>query len=282
VFFARRDKEHNKASATKNAHRCRLGFTLYAGKNNVNPKDITEVYISHQHSDHVGGLEFLGFSRYDWMSKPSTWEKFKSGFSAPILIANNKLMQDLWDSSLRGGMSSLEDLDATLSTYFCPAPIQPNQSFLWCGWKCSLIQQIHIMTGSIITNTFGLFMEKAGHPSVYFVTDSQHCSPRQIEIFYRKADIIFQDCECVGVDTLVRQSKFMSGVHANFAQLAGWQSANSVKLPDNIKAKMRLAHYQDFVSNGIDMFGNKCDWQQLAYDEGFPEGFATVGQTLEI
>lgn len=249
-------------------------------KNNVDIRTINDVYISHAHADHIGGLEFLAFTRYDWFTKPQFWDKFQNG-SAPTLIANSKLLTDLWHQSLAGGMSSLEGIDACLDTFFEPVPILPNKTFEWMGWTCKLIQQIHIMTGTIITNTFGLFMEKPGHPSIYFVTDSQHCSPRQIEIFYKRADVIFQDCECIGVETKDRASKFMSGVHANYAQLAGWPSANSVILPSDIKAKMYLTHYQDFVSDGKDMFGNVCDWDNLAATDGL-KGFLKVGQSFEF
>jgi len=249
-------------------------------KNGVDVKEINDVYISHAHADHIGGLEYLGFTRYDWFTKPQFWDEFKNG-SAPNIIANSKLLTDLWHNSLSGGMSSLEGIDACMDTFFRPHPIMPNETFEWCGWKCKLIQQIHIMTGTIITNTFGLFMEKPGHPSLYFVTDSQHCSPRQIEIFYKKADVIFQDCECIGVDTTNKLSKFMSGVHANYAQLAGWPSANSVLLPGDIKAKMYLTHYQDFVSEDKDMFGNHCSWNDLATEDGL-RGFVKVGQTFEF
>jgi hypothetical protein len=246
-------------------------------RHKIDVKSITDVYVSHAHADHIGGLEFLGFSRYDWVNKPD--DAFS--FDAPTLIANTKLMGDLWEDSLKGGMSSLEGVDAQLHTFFQLKFVNSNEVYNWCGWKCRLIQQIHIMTGTVITNTFGLFMEKPDHPSIYFVTDSQHCSPRQIEVFYKKADMIFQDCECIGVDTLNRESKFMSGVHANFAQLAGWKSANSTILSDDIKAKMYLTHYQDFVTEGKDFFGNKCNWVKLAKDEGF-KGFVHPGMTLEV
>jgi hypothetical protein len=249
-------------------------------KNGIDIRHITDIYLSHQHSDHAGSLEYIGFMRYDWVNKPDHFSKFK-GMNAPALIANAKLMDDLWDKTLSGGMSSVEGLDTKLETFFEPCPIRGSEKFYWCGWTCSLIQQIHIMTGSMISNTFGLFMEKDGHPSLYFVTDSQHCSPRQIEIFYKRADVIFQDCECIGVDTPNKHMKFCSGVHANYAQLAGWGGTNSVILPEEIKKKMWLTHYQDFVSEGKDFFGNSCDWNELAVEDGF-KGFLKVGQEFEF
>ena len=149
-----------------------------------------------------------------------------------------------------------------------------------------------------------------------------------MEDFYNKADLIFQDCECTGVNFQFEEGtqvyktegkykiwpldrkeapeegedrvlesvglladgiqpepwsrfKFGSGVHANYAQLAGYPSANSIKLPNSIKNKMYLSHYQDFVTEGKDMYGNKADWDGEAFRDGF-RGFVKVGQTFEV
>lgn len=246
----------------------------------IDLESIDAIYISHAHADHVGGLEEVAFLRYDWMNRPIHYSETEKPY-APKLIANEKLMTELWDHTLKGGLDSMEGFDANLETFFEPISVKGNQSFKWGGWTFDLVQQVHIMTGSVIKNTFGIMLSKKGHKTVYFTTDSQHCSPRQMEVFYQKADIILQDCECTGVKPNEKEFIFGSGVHANYGQLAGYESANSVKLSPEIKAKMWLSHYQDFVNEDMDFFGDYCDWEVKAERDGFA-GFVQVGQEFEI
>lgn len=279
----------------------------------VDYRDIDDIYISHLHADHIGGLEFIAFQRYDWAAKPRI-----AGEKTPRIIGNKQLLSDLWGKSLSGGLESMEGFVADMDTFFHVMPIEPNQSFEWQGWQAQLIQQIHVMSGSIIMPSFGLIFTREGHETVYFVTDSQHCSPRQIEDFYRTSDIIFQDSEFVGVDMRLKEGeaylekekdikrkadcsadelmelighgweekrwgryRFGSGVHANYAQLAGYQSANSIKLDDDIKSRMWLSHYQDVVPAARDMFGNTVDWEKEVKKDGFA-GIVKVGMRFEV
>ena len=246
----------------------------------IDIKSIDDIYVSHQHSDHCGGLEEMAFLRYDWANHPISHKEGPVPY-APKLIANEKLLKDLWNTSLSGGLKSMEGFDATLDTYFIPKPIKANQTFIWQNWACSLIQQIHVMTGSVVMNTFGLFMKKEGHPSVFFTTDSQYFQPEQVRYFYDSADLVFQDCELTGVDALHKTLKFKSGVHASYAQLAGWESVNAYKLGAKTKGKLYLSHYQDYKNDGKDFFGNYVNWDALAKEDGFA-GFISVGQTFEV
>lgn len=299
--------------------------------------DINDVYISHLHADHIGNLENFAFSRYDWVTKPTHWKESK--LPVPRLIGNEGLLIDLWNKSLQGGLKdSMEGFQATLETFFEVVPIRSNETFVWQGWTIELIQQIHVMAGNVIMPTYGVFMTKEGHKTIYFTTDTQHCSPSQITVFYKKADVIFQDCELTGINTQFKEGeevyqvsvlvnmvqkipsvpssppvyaawptnetdpdgmkrielqaqgimplkwerfKFGSGVHANYSQLTGYDSANSIKLSSDIKTKMWLSHYQDFKLSKKDMFGNDCDWDQLAKEEGFA-GFVSLGQEFEF
>ena len=258
------------------------GFQVPAALNyhGIDIKTIDDIYISHAHADHCGGLEFAAFSKYDWVNRPRSYKKSTVKY-APKLIANHTLLKDLWDKTLRGGLESMEGFQSDIETFFEPCPILDNTTFLWQGWSCSLIQQIHIMTGSMIASTFGLFMEKLGKPTLYFTADSQHCSPIQMELFYKDADMIFQDTELIGVDTQAKEVRFSSGVHASYGQLASWEKVNSIKLPVAIRNKMWLSHYQDFVLDNKNFFGQDCDWDKQAKEDGFA-GFVKLGQEFEI
>ena len=276
-------------------------------------KDINDIYISHQHADHIGGLEEVAFTRYDWAKRPHHW---KEGSYAPRLIAEEGLMKDLWDQSLRGGLQSMEGFDSDLNTFFECAPVKSGEAFDFEGWQMRLTQQIHIMAGSRIMPTYGLVITKEGHKTMYLTTDSQHCSPKQMQVFYKQADIIIQDCEITGNNFKFMEGQkyyedtqgqikavpsypdvtddsmlaphqtwkvfqFGSGVHANYGELAGFNSANAIKLPAEIKAKMWLSHYQDFKMAGKDMFGNSVDWDTQAKLDGFA-GFVSLGQVFEV
>lgn len=289
----------------------------------IDPRSIGHIYISHAHSDHCGGLEDIAFSVYDWMNKPQRWDDYlKATYPdgrkkpywapyrnyrqyAPILMANETLMQELWDETLKGGMATMEGFPATLETFFRPLPVAPNQEIEWNDWTLKLIQQVHVMTGSVTKSSFGLVFSKPDHKTVYFTTDSQHCSPEQMEVFYKEADIIFQDCELIGCDFRAPEGqeveitepcgsrhmeewgvfKYTSKVHANYAKLAGYPSANAVKLDSETKAKMYLAHYQDFkLDNRIDPAIDKdfvFDWDEQARKDGFA-GFVRQGDVLEF
>lgn len=246
----------------------------------IDIKSITDIYISHQHSDHCGGLEEMAFLRYDWKNHPISYSDSPVDY-APTLIANEVLLRDLWKSTISGGLKSMEGFDASIETYFKPKYIKANQKFMWAGWTCSLIQQIHVMTGSMVMNTFGLFMEREGHNSVFFTTDAQYFQPEQVKVFYDKAAIVFQDCELVGVDVKNRKMNFKSGVHANYAQLAGWDSVNAYRLDSATKSKLWLSHYQDFKNDNKDMYGNIVDWDIQAKDDGFA-GFVKVGAEFNV
>ena len=181
-----------------------LGFTY---------KDIHDVYVSHLHADHVGGLEWLGFSSY-----------FDPDCEKPNLYLHHSLETPLWENVLSGGMSSLQSHMADLSTYFKIHTIHDNEAFFWNKVRLQTVQTLHVMNGFKILPSFGLVFT-VNDTKVFITTDTQF-SPTQLGDFYEWADIIFQDCETANT---------MSGVHANYTEL--------LTLTPEIRRKMWLYHY---------------------------------------
>jgi glyoxylase-like metal-dependent hydrolase (beta-lactamase superfamily II) len=100
-------------------------------------RDIDAVYVSHLHNDHVGGLEWLGFTR-----------KFDPSCDRPVMYISMFLKSELWNDVLSGGMRSLQGEIADLETYFDVRGVPKNGSFSWEGITFRLVQTIHIMDGT--------------------------------------------------------------------------------------------------------------------------------------
>ena len=191
--------------------------------------DISDVYVSHLHSDHAGGLEWLGFTR-----------KFDEQCIKPHLYIADTLCDDLWHKVLSGGMQSLEGERATLSSYFTVHRIKGEQSFIWEDIVFSLVKTQHVFDGTTEVPSFGLFFRLHNHH--IFITTDTRFTPYRFADHYEKADLIFHDCE-----TLSRKS----GVHAHYEELK--------TLDPTIKQKMWLYHYgtpplPDAVADGFKGF----------------------------
>lgn len=198
-------------------------------------KDMDAVYISHLHSDHIGGLEWFGFTNY-----------FKEK-RRPKLYVSPDQKTPLWDNALSAGMSSLEEEQAHLDTYF-ETPDITNDTFYWGNYKFTLIKTHHTSNNGHYLPSYGLFIELNNHK--IFITTDARFTPDSLLTVYNKADIIFQDCETSG----------FSGQHARYEQLC--------QLDDEIKNKMWLYGYSNSALPD-------------AKKDGF-KGFVTQGQSFEF
>src|ERR1700733_10351946 len=70
--------------------------------------DIQNVYISHLHSDHAGGLE--------WLALRTFFDPLYVG--KPGLFISEKILEDLWNKTLSGGLSTLATQQASIHTFF--------------------------------------------------------------------------------------------------------------------------------------------------------------------
>lgn len=198
--------------------------------------DIDAAYISHLHADHVGGLEWLAFSKF-----------FGEQRQLSLYISSDQ-RKTLWDNVLSGGMSTLEEQDSTLETFFKLEPTDDNK-FIWNGGDFELVKVPHSYSNHQLLPSYGLFI--SGTKSSVFITSDTRFAPDILNEVYERADIIFHDCET---------SSHFSNQHAHYTQL--------VTLPLHIKQKMWLYDYND---------ASLPD----AVSDGF-RGFVTRGQIFEF
>ena len=189
-----------------------IRFSLH--EQHLSYKDIRNIYISHLHTDHIGGLEWLAINTF--------FDKSYQG--KPNLFISEDIIDDLWEKSLSGGLRTLQTELATLKTYFNVYPIKHHGSFSWSGVTFKLVQSVHVISDYELMPCYGLLIDY-NNTRIYFTADSQY-APKQLLDYYKEATIVFHDCET---------SEKRTGVHAHYSELA--------TIPTELKKKMWLYHY---------------------------------------
>jgi ribonuclease BN (tRNA processing enzyme) len=195
--------------------------------------DIDAIYISHLHADHCN-LEMFAFHRYFLPKRDKEGTRMK-----PKLFANKSLMKEMWDTTLRGGLESLQGQIMSLTHYFDCYPIADNKSFTWEGYYFTPIQTVHVRSAYIIKHSYGLAIRKIeevpnGSKTTKIIRDDRYdayiTSDTQFDMglveYYDKANVIFSDCET---------GPYKSVVHPHYSDLK--------TLPERVRNKMWLYHY---------------------------------------
>lgn len=226
--FAPISKGHSNMLVTSNGNRMLIdcgGSVQYTLKDDfgLDPRDIDAIWISHLHADHIGSLEWFAFYRYFLPKKDILGNVIK-----PKLYMIPSLMQELWETSLKGGLQSVEGKIMNLTDYFNCIPVTENTSFVWEGFECTPVQTIHVMSGYMFKHSYGLMLKNnASGKRTFVTTDTQFC-PYQLRVFYDQADQIFHDTETL---------PYKSHVHAHYDDLK--------TLSPETKAKIWMYHYAD-------------------------------------
>jgi len=199
-------------------------------KNELTEVDINAVFISHLHSDHIGGMEWLAFTTF-----------FNPTLVRPKLYIEQSLIQDLW-RAIGPGLESLQGQVATLDTYFEVMPIQVNKKFEFAGIEYDAVQAVHVSSGYKVVDSYGLMFNDVGCTDRFYITtDCQFAPETSMMAYYREAKVVFHDCET---------TPFKSGVHPNFDDI--------ISLPEDVKEKMFLYHYHDNVVEEWDEWNGKA------------------------
>jgi ribonuclease BN (tRNA processing enzyme) len=188
-----------------------IRFSLY--EQGLSYADIDAVYVSHLHADHIGGLEWLAINTlFDTKKKPQ-------------LFVHESLVNPLWNHSLAGGLTTLEDAVINLETYFDVKPIDQSFTFAWEGLDFEIVQTEHIHLHEGNMPSYGLIIK--GKDANYFITTDTQFTPERLMPYYEGATLVFHDCET---------SLKRTDCHAHYEDLA--------TLTPEIKNKMWLYHYQ--------------------------------------
>lgn len=211
----------------------------------VDPRDIDALWISHLHADHIGSMEWFAFYRHFLPKKDEAGNAVK-----PKLYTVGSLMEELWETSLKGGLQSVEGKVMHLTNYFDCVPVAGNTTFSWNGLSMTPVQTVHVMSGYTLKESYGLMITSEDSGKRTFVTTDTQFNPYQLRAFYAQANQIFHDCE-----TLEQKSN----VHAHYTDLK--------TLDAETKAKIWMYHYADKIPT--------------FKEDGFA-GFVDKGQTFEL
>jgi ribonuclease BN (tRNA processing enzyme) len=177
-------------------------------------RDISDIYVSHLHADHIGGLEYMAFKT-----------RFDPGCCRPRLYLEASLVGPLWNHSLRGGLGVIADGETRLEDFFEVIPVTARQPFEWEGARLEVIPLAHVVSPAATVHSHGLIIEHAGH-CTFLTTDTKFDLGR-LAPHYTRADLIFHDCETGACRT---------GIHSCYTDL--------LELPADVRAKTWLYDYQ--------------------------------------
>jgi ribonuclease BN (tRNA processing enzyme) len=213
--------------------------------NSVSLQDITDIYISHLHADHAGGVEFVAFKTY--------FDGFPFGQHKPRMIAHDDIIKNGWECTWKGGLGAIHGQKMELSNYFDITSHTDNGIFFFEGIEFSPELSTHVNNGENDVPSFGLSWEYNEH-SVFISGD---CKLPESFTQYETSTIIFHDCEF---------AEYLGSVHTQFHELK--------ELPDEVKAKMWLYHYA---------LNDKHIWEYetLAEEAGFA-GIVRRGQEFNL
>ncbi len=210
------------------------GFEYLNCNGTINYPAIRRVFITHQHADHIGGLEEMALMNAYRYHGEKSGKPFK-----PQIISSLSILMNLWDHSLKGGLSAMAGRYALLQDYFfilALNPAEPGKDHfnLLKRYQFRLFPTDHVqIERKYDWPSYGLFMEdlQSGE-AAFFTGDTRFDYPAYARML-EKARIAFHDTQLIDEP---------NPVHALLSDLR--------TLPESIRKKTYLYHYQDDWDSG--------------------------------
>ncbi len=202
-------------------------FAYLAVDDRTNYAKIRRLLVTHQHADHIGGIEELAFN--NTFVHAGTDKPFK-----PQIISSINILVNLWDTSLKGGMSPMPGRYALLQDYFFILALRPTadgfESFnMLKRYEFEIFPTDHIqIERKYDWPSYGLTIrDTTTGESVFFSGDTRFDFAAN-ENRLLAAKMCFHD---------VQFTEQESAVHATLSELR--------TMPDEIRKKTHLYHYPD-------------------------------------
>jgi ribonuclease BN (tRNA processing enzyme) len=207
---------------------CSLSCPRSLEKYGLSLKDITHIFITHLHADHISGLEEVALmTRLVYKHKP-------------MLLSTNSLLDRLWNYSLCGGLEYIEQTpgDETpqeLHGFFALNPVTAREWFT-LGEDSELRLYLHPTNHVKGMESYGIEIEETlgGREKRFLFSGDTKFDEHLIRHGFQACTYIFHDCQLF--DSGVSNER---GVHASYQQL--------LDLPPEIRRQIWLYHYGDSV-----------------------------------